>query len=431
MDRGYTFPARNATEHNNTFAQARIPGWDVQPEGDHSMHNRAVVIASAMMALLPGTVVAELSNLIPSLYGGDGITLAPPSGPFPSHEAHFTVESLASINQLNENISTQVAAFPFPSTTGGFAFEFRPELGTFVQVTESLGPVFAERARTVGKNKLNVNASLTFFKYDSFEGTDLSNLQAAALHDADVLPPPDVRTSFELDEILLHVDLDIRVQILSLAANYGVTDRFDVGILVPFVRVDMDVRSHAQIVVSPDNPFPSAHQFGAESPDDAVSDSATGLGDIVLRAKYHWLKSDTNNVAVALLVKTETGDEKDFLGTGDTTVRPYLIYSRKFGNLTPHINLGYKFNLDTSDKNTVEYAVGFDYATRKVTVAADIIGSKKVDNSGIGDRIVNGALGLKWSPAKNVVLGGNVMTSLNDDGLRSDLITTISAEYTF
>lgn len=392
------------------------------------------ICALLLLATSSGQVAAtDLNKLIPGLYGGNGITLAPPTGPFPSHAAHFTVDAAAAINQLNSNISTQIAAFPFPSISSGLSIEYSPELGTFMKAPESFGPIFAERARTIGAGKFNVNLSYTFFEYNKFEGTSLNNLEAVALHNPAVLPPPDVRTSFELDTLHLQINLGIKAKILAFAATYGVTDRFDIGALVPYVRVDMDVHSHAQLVVSPSNPFPTAHRFGSQSPDDSASGSANGLGDILLQAKYHWLKSDTHNAAAAVLIKTNTGDANNFLGTGETTVRPYLIYSRSFDAFTPHVNVGYKFNLKTSSKDAVEYALGFDYGAERYTVAVDVLGSRYTNGNGIGDNIINGAVGLKWSPqsAKNIILSANALFPLNQSGLRSNLVTMLALEYGF
>lgn len=379
------------------------------------------------------SLATDLKNLIPGLYGGNGITLAPPSGPFPSHEAHFSLDATAAINQLNKNISAQIATFPLPSISSGLSFEFSPELGTFTKKHESLGPLFAERPRTIGDGKLNANISYTFFEYDKFEGQSLNSITASANHDYDIIPPPTTPTSFEFDTLALRFNLGIKAKILAFGATYGLTDRLDIGILVPYVWLDMRVRSHADLIVSPANPFPTAHQFGAESPDDAASGSADGIGDVLLHAKYHWLKSDTHNLAAALLVKTETGDADNFLGTGDTTVRPYLIYSRSFGAFTPHLNLGYRFNLQTSKKDAIDYAIGFDYGGERYTFAAEILGSRFVNGSGIGDNIINGAVGVKWSPAssKNFVLSANALFPLNDSGLRSNLVTTVAIEYAF
>lgn len=390
------------------------------------MKRSTFILIALLVIFLPVDAGAELADLIPGLYGGNCLsTLVSSEESVPPHKAHYLLTVAASINQLNENISAQIGTYPFSSFSGGFTFEFDKELGTFLKTTGTLGPLFSEWARTLGKGKFNFNVSYTFFEYDDFEGTDLDNLQARALHDAD---DPDQREFYELDDVLLNIDLDIDVQILALIATYGVTDRLDISIFVPVVRVDMKVASHAEIIASPDNPFPDAHQF-TESPDDAASDSATGIGDVVLRAKYHYLKSDTNNLAGALLIKTETGNERDFLGTGDTTVRPFLVYSRSFGAFTPHVNLGYEFNLDTSDENSVEYVIGSDYGGEKFSVTADVIGSHEINGDGIGNDIVSGSLGVKWSPVKNLIFSANALVPLNDSGLRSDLITTLAVEY--
>src|SRR4029077_5300559 len=89
---------------------------------------------------------ADLSDLISGLYGGNGITLANNTG----HEAHFAQESGDALNQLNRQLGSGFGVIPFSSSAGNFAFGFNSELGTFVNTTDTLGPIFAERAPTVG-----------------------------------------------------------------------------------------------------------------------------------------------------------------------------------------------------------------------------------------------------------------------------------------
>jgi hypothetical protein len=385
---------------------------------------------------------AKLRNLIPGLYGGDGITLAdPPAGtPFPTHAPHFVFDTAAAITRLNDQIGAEIAVFPFSSSVGGFTFSFESALGTFVRTTETLGPLFAERASTLGRGKFSLHASFTAFRYDEFNGQDLNDLMVVARHQPDTIPPDDVRTSFELDTIRIHVDLDIRVQMLAMAAAYGLTDRLDIGILIPIVRVDMDVRARAEIVPSPDNPFPAVHTFvgGPESPNDAASGDAIGIGDIVLRAKYHVLKSDVVDLAAAMLVKLATGDEDDFLGTGDTTIRPLVILSRTFSgfvlprlNFTPHLNFGFEWNIDRSSQNALEYVIGFDVGTRRITFAGEFLGSHELHGDGIGDNILAASVGTKWNPFGRFLLIANVQFPLNDDGLRAAWIPTVGVEYSF
>jgi hypothetical protein len=394
------------------------------------------IIAAGLLLLATSHALADkLNTLIPGLYGGDGITLAGvDDGPFPSHAPHFLVESADTFNRLNDVISAQIGAIPFASSGAGFAFRYDEDLGTFVQEATSFGPIYAERADTIGKGRFNANLSFTSFRYDEFLGDDLDSFVVTTFHEPDTLPPVDEHTSFELDTVDIDLDMDIRINALVFAGTYGLTERLDVGFLVPFAEVDMRIAAHAEVVKSPDNPIPvDVHTFegGPESPDDRARGSARGLGDILLRAKYHWLKSDRHNLAVALQMKSASGDEEDFLGTGEATVRPLLIYSRTYGSFTPHVNLGYEFNLDDSDQNSIEYAAGFDVGTEKLTFAVSVLGSREIGGDDIADTIVSGAAGVKWNPFGNYIVTGNVLVPLNDDGLRSDFITTLAFERNF
>lgn len=411
-------------------------GWVMSPGRDTmSCTSPRLILATAALLVASHASAEKLNTLIPGLYGGDGITLAGASGgPFPSHAPHFLVDSTDNFNQLNEVISAQIGAIPFASSGAGFAFRYDDDLATFVQVAKSFGPVYAERADTIGAGRFNANLSFTGFKYDEYLGDDLDNFTVSTLHEAITIPPDDVRTSFELDTVDINMNLDVNINALVLAGTYGVTDKLDVGFLVPYADVDMRVVAQAEVVKAPENMIPAdVHTFegGPESPNDRASGHARGIGDVLLRAKYHWIKGDGHNLAAALQVKTATGDEEDFLGTGESTVRPLLIYSRTFGSFTPHINLGYEFNLDDSNQNSLEYAAGFDYGTERVTFAVSILGSREYDGDDIADTIVNGAAGVKWNPFGNYILTANVLVPLNDDGLRSDFISTVAFERNF
>ena len=64
---------------------------------------------------------------------------------------------------------------------------------------------------------------------------------------------------------------------MTLTGNYGVTDRFDIGGAIPFVRVSLQ----GQRVDT---------YRGRELVQATGSASASGLGDVVVRAKYNVLR---------------------------------------------------------------------------------------------------------------------------------------------
>ena len=187
----------------------------------------------------------KLIDLIPGLYGGDGILLA--TAEAASHTAHFSIGSAASINRLNQQIAAEVGGFPVSSAVGGFSFEFDPVLGDFVPTAESLGPIMAERAEGIGKGGFNLNLSFTHFSYDRFSGFDLGRFAVVARHDPDIIGFPDVRDQFEEDVLRIDMDLDIDVRLVALAANYGLSESAEIGLLLPYAAVDMQVRSKARI----------------------------------------------------------------------------------------------------------------------------------------------------------------------------------------
>ena len=389
----------------------------------------ALIISLLILLSWSRDSVAALKDLIPGLYGGDGITLTTIS----THTAHFTTQSLVNLNNLSTQIGSEIGAFPFSSSVGAFSYAFDKQTGSFVKSSRSLGPIFAERAETLGRGKFNFGVSLSSFTLHRFEGQDLDNITVVAPHIPDSQLLPTVREGFENDDILINVDTDIDIRKFSFTTTYGITDQLDFGFVIPFIEIDMNVRALAQIVVSPINPTPTVHSFvGApDQPFDTASAHASGLGDIVLRSKYQILKSDVINAAAMIQAKLATGDEDNFLGTGDTNIKPILVLSRTFFEIiTPHINVGYDVNIDNSNQSALEYALGFDVGNKIFTVAGDVLGSHELDGDNIGDNIISGLLGFKWNPFEQFILTSNIQIPLNpNSGLRSNLIATIGMEF--
>ena len=317
----------------------------------------ALLLSSAFFA---GPLVAgDLNALIPSLYGssGNGFDGRPGIrvGSIDGHNAHFGFGSAAALRDLNQQLGQDFATFPFNSAVGAFNFVFDPDLGTFVSTTDTLGPLFAERGQTLGRNNLNVAFAFTFFTYDSFNGRSLNDYHITGTHSTASFPGGDPGHidpgTYEEDTLDIRLKVDASVKIYSFIANYGITDSLEIGMLIPMVDVNLDVHSHWALVVSPNNPTPGVHTTnpaqGAEPQHDQVHGSAFGLGDIILRSKYQFLRDKPLDVAAAVLVELPTGDEANFLGSGNTTVRPPLAASKTFKDvfgkplsITPHVNVG-------------------------------------------------------------------------------------------
>ncbi|WP_119461480.1 transporter [Rhodospirillaceae bacterium SYSU D60014] len=385
------------------------------------------------------SAAGDVADVVTDLYSGDGITLAPTPPPFPSHAPHFTASSLGGLNELNQAVTANAGLFPFSSVVAGFTFNV--ELGVPVRTTESLGPLIAERASTLGEGNLYLGVSYSRIDYQRFEGDSLNDLSLIFSHEDvnqdGVLGPAGTPLAFELDQVRVDLDLEIEQDLLALYATYGVTERWDVGAIVPIIHSSARAEAHGTVVRNSPNSA-EIHNFnpelGGDPADSTIDRDATGLGDVILRTKYNFLRDERPwpDLAAVGLVKLPTGDEDDLLGTGETDVLGMLVASRAFGAVMPHLNLGYEISTDSEQSNLL-YIVGGDWAlSPRLTLAGDIFGRWEPSGDDIGDHLVDLAFGAKWNAYGDLVLSGNILVPLNpDEGLRTDFIWTLGAEMPF
>lgn len=450
--------------------------------------SRAVV--SLALLLAPTAVSAQdqgLSNLL--------LTFFSPARPFrlkfTGHEAHFSsaTEARQTLELLNRNIAYQLASFPLGSSSGGFTFTLDPTLGVLNRSAESFGPLFAERALTAGKGKLTLGANYEHSTWDRFEGQGLDNgdLVLTLTHQdtdnsGDTLTP-----FFEGDVIDARLRLNLTTDTTVVFANYGVSDRFDVGVAIPFVRVKMDAVIHTTIVnLATQNQVALFHQFDpaqdtgcggnrvsadALQNDFCANGSASGIGDMVVRAKLGLSQGDSVSLAAGVDARLPTGKEEDLLGTGAVQIKPYLVagfLSKK--KFSPHVNVGYTWTGDSdllgTLPNEVNWTAGFDAApASRVTITGDVIGRSLIDAQRLSKRdreffyrfgsdpprpfrrtevrpeffaeqgtmnLILGSAGLKINPAGRLLISFNALFPLSkNNGLQDDFTPVFAIDYNF
>ncbi|MCB1915656.1 MAG: transporter [Rhodocyclaceae bacterium] len=395
-----------------------------------------LAVAASLSLCAAGAQAGDLRNFISDLYGGDGITLDR-FGQFP-HDAHFTESSLVALNGLGDGIASGLGALAFNSTVSSFVYDVQQ--GIPVRNTESLGPLVAERANTIGEGRVNLGVSYTRARFTKFEGDDLDSLTVRLPHidangDGVLGPPPDV-FAFEFDEVQVDIDAEVRQQILSFYASYGIRSNWDVGVIVPIVETKVEARAVATIIDNGGGD--DFHRFGefGDAATDSTGGTATGLGDIVVRSKYAFEKAGGGapEMAVVGQLTVPSGDEDDLLGTGDWAGMGMFVASRKYGAITPHVNLGYEHSSD-SDRSNLRYLFGFDAqpgGSKNFTAAVDLLGRYYPNESDDRDHLIDVAIGAKWDAFGNAPLSANVILPLNDDeGLRANVIWSVGIDYTF
>ena len=65
---------------------------------------------------------------------------------------------------------------PIASVAPAFSYRYNPALSVFERSANMLGPMFAERALTIGKGKLNFNIGYSHVEFDDINGTSLNRL---------------------------------------------------------------------------------------------------------------------------------------------------------------------------------------------------------------------------------------------------------------
>src|SRR5262245_11237241 len=140
-----------------------------------------------------------------------------------------------------ERIAVQGTDLPATSTIPGVTYVFDPEIGAPVRSSGSLGPVFLEHAGTVGRGKLLAGASYQYAELDELDGERASSqlffLNSALGVDTSTGHAVRVENRFTFD------DFAIRLNGVSVSATYGLTDAWDVNLLVPLLHTQLDVRA--------------------------------------------------------------------------------------------------------------------------------------------------------------------------------------------
>lgn len=393
-------------------------------------------VASAQITIQHGNTLSELIN---NLYGGNGIQLKDTG-----HSAHFGESGdFENFSLTLQRVLQSRPLFPIPSAVGLVSYKFNDQTGTYERVQGSLGPLLADRGATTGKGTFTVSGTYSFSNFDQVNGKESIEL---VLHHC---LTPDCTTNlaspFLNDTIHVQVKARLKSQALVLSTVYGLTDRVDVGLVIPYLRNDLSVLTDARIVYSTAS-NPQVHQFdpNVETPGQYGTGTAIGIGDVVLRAKTRLVpKSTTWDAAVLADVTLPTGDKQNFLGNGEVRTRLTLVASTQIKNLIPHLNIGYEANWGESKLNAVDYRIGSEYALRPtVTLSGELLGIVRPSASSlfqstvlegqtlIGRSEIDGAIGGKWQIAKNRAFLFNLLLPLNSKGVRATSVVTVGIQGT-
>jgi len=472
-------------------------------------HSTIVRIGAVLLVLFrPGLAHAQsstgLAGLLPDLLLREIMLPAPSTPGVFTHSAHFSPllsndpenPAVGIVKSLNTQLAVQVATSPLASSAGGFTYSFDSSLGTFRRSSPSFGPTYAERASTNGRHRLSAGFNYQHLSYSTLEGQDLQNgsIKIYLRHEDccstggpagppffGVNPVPDgsrLTPFFEGDLIQAALSLTATTDRFTSYSTYGVTNRWDIGLAVPVVRVALDATVHATILRLATGSNAAIHTFVAGDPNATTSTfvsagSATGLGDVVLRTKYRLAQG----IAVAVDWRLPTGNRDDLLGAGNQ-VKAFFIGSNEHGRLGEHVNVGYTWSsgeltglgefaalAGTSQvPNEFNYTGGVEFVPEsRLTIIGDMIGrtlinmgrltpelktfdyqtataapgaisTAQFEEFAVHDGNLNvllGTAGVKYNPVGNLLISAHVLFPLTTGGLKSRVSPTVGVDYTF
>ena len=448
------------------------------------MHGRAVAGLMVMVVSMAVTgrpaAAQSLTDLVSELFvfGQCGVPLCldpdfDETGIFSTeHGRHYLRERVprndALILSFREGVAGVVGSLPPAAMAGGRIWSDGGRSASF-------GPIFAERAETLGTGRFFLGLEATAFQVTNFSGVPTDNLVLNFFHeDSDVALGPDPGLGlplFERDVLQVRTNLDLDYRVATAVLSAGLASFLDVGFAVPVVRASLRGTSHAQIL-SLGNSL--AHRFGGTpatpvlQASNSVGGSATGIGDVSARVKVNLMGGTAVgrapprvNMALLADVTFPSGQEEDLLGLGEGRGRALAILSLNRGRFSPHLNAGYllregRLRDSNFDRDAVLATVGFDaHASDAVTVAADLITrweladpehpmpgpvtfaghpALTVESSSlpvVGHHFIDLAAGLKLMLGRNMILATNAMLPIRAAGLRADVLWTLGIQGTF
>ena len=374
------------------------------------------------------------------------------------HGLHYvpsaSVASGAILDFFTRAIGLSVSSVPISSSSGGVTFSFGG--GAPVQTSVSSGPIFAERAQTLGRNRMLVGGNVTAMSFKTFRGLPLDEMVFNFPHQ-NVGNPTYGDPNFENDVIQVRADVDLNLLVTTVFVNYGLLDNIDVGVALPFVRTSLSGESTGEVLpFGPTTPHffgtPAAQSLTATG---SAEGSSVGIGDLAARVKIGLMQGDSSGFALFGDARLPTGDEEELLGAGDWSMRALAVYSARRGGFSPHVNAGAVIR--GGDRNNGLLAtVGFDQlVSRAFTLAIDAIGEYQLSDNevdipepvqitapfartiiptnlpGAKDHLLHTSIGVRYSRPNGLAALVNALIPIKAGSLQPRVAWTAGMEFAF
>ncbi len=339
-------------------------------------------------------------------------------------DARATEETLANMSRL---LLVELATLPIASSSPGFSYRFDRSLGTVDRATHSFGTFFVERSLTGGLDSASVGFNVRLSRFSTLDGFDLRNGVVTTANRF-------VGENRPFDEETLVLDLESKT--FTVFGTYGVSNRLDLSVAIPFVDLQLD--GHR-----------ANRYYDATVVQSQATASARGLADTAVRAKLR-VAGDASGFAVAGEVLLPTGRREDLLGSGTTSVGALAIGSLERGLVSAHFNGGFTLS-SLADQLHWRAALAMSTSPRFTTVG-ELIGRRvsgvgglaavasphpsitnvetiRLASTGSSLNTATAVGGFKWNVSGTWLLTGQLAFPLTSSGLRSPITAVFGLDY--
>jgi hypothetical protein len=331
-----------------------------------SMMRHLPVVVALLGCATP--VLAQKVTTVPDLTGQQVLSQMANAG-----------SSLAVGEAIALTTAVEIATQPTAGSSGGFIFKLDPSTGLLARTTTTFGPMFGERALTSGVGVVTVGATFRSSTFDKIGDFSLSALPLATVVGTS---PATTKTTTG--------NLALSARTLGISTTIGVTDDFDVAVVVPLVSVSL---SGSTSVIN---------GAGVNTRLAETNSVFSGLGDISALAKYRFVKfsggpiPDPGGIALLIDVHLPTGSRENLRGLGVTRTLVGGVVSGGRGRVTPHASAGFEYwnkgvgvaalpNESVSVRHRFQYAGGIEIeAAPKLTLLVDYLGQHILGGGQVG-----------------------------------------------
>jgi hypothetical protein len=324
----------------------------------------STTVPSLPVSTLTGASGFALPRAVPSIFTqtAENANLADASASAILNAANYSVSrNLVQLNNaLNASIATALSIIPLSSPASGVIFRTDPTTGAELPVSSTLGPIFTERAETMGKGRFYVGFSNQSFHFTKYNGTSLNALR--------ILYPGGDPSKVIAGEPLstvpatFGIGMDVKLSQNIAFFTYGVTNRLDVSLGLPMVHSAVSARTYDGTIYAGNgfgtngstcwcvNTFTPGFPTLIQQQIGESAKAKTGFGDVLVRLKGSVIQQSNAVVALGTDIRFPTGDEQNYLGVGTLTAKPFAavsFYTRPLGEdivLSPHFDVGWQFS---------------------------------------------------------------------------------------